>query len=493
MTFEDHRVGKFPDSSWAWPQGGNHLLLEAAISPDLARAEHAARDWLTHNDIDDASFHENRLQLAIAARLGKSIQDLPEFPRLAGLQRMLWTKSRMAYREALPALKEMASAGILIMLLKGAARVAADPAAQKSRVSHDIDILVKPEDAHQALDILTKHNWETSTGESTFALKKRLLDARSINMFYGHFGDIDLHLRAFSHGQENNELEHEIWKSAQKHMLFDVPVFLPCPEDRLATSIWSSALDGHTHSDWIVDCAHVLMTENIDVNTLQERLLKLKISYQSKILFDYLRTKLNLPIPTLPALENAISQLSHTRRLSILLQAKPRSHWSRPVTIARGISKQMMLLNHKKLSPKTPGAMHVLKGSFSKNSARTGSTVGLSAIVSTEMLEAGEYEIDLTIALKLMGWRRRLEYELNSDNFNICRLRSRDLFRRKGMYQLRFMGRIVLTAGVGRLWLEARPAQNLRGPSAEEENRYNAIPFSLNRLKIREFPKIKDC
>jgi len=153
----------------------------------------------------------------------------------------------------------------------------------------------------------------------------------------------------------------------------------------------------------------------------------------------------------------------------------------------------MMLLNHKKLSPKTPGAMHVLKGSFSKNSARTGSTVGLSAIVSTEMLEAGEYEIDLTIALKLMGWRRRLEYELNSDNFNICRLRSRDLFRRKGMYQLRFMGRIVLTAGVGRLWLEARPAQNLRGPSAEEENRYNAIPFSLNRFKIRGFPKIKDC
>tara|TARA_B110000908_G_scaffold96319_1_gene113889 strand:- start:241 stop:699 length:459 start_codon:yes stop_codon:yes gene_type:complete len=152
-----------------------------------------------------------------------------------------------------------------------------------------------------------------------------------------------------------------------------------------------------------------------------------------------------------------------------------------------------MLLNHKKLSPKTPGAMHVLKGIFSRDSARTGSTVGLSAIASTEMLEAGEYEIDLTIALKLMGWRRRLEYELNSDNFNICRLRSRDLFRRKGMYQLRFKGRIVLTAGVGRLWLEARPAQNLRGPSAEEENRYNAIPFSLNRFKIRGFPKIKDC
>ena len=91
-----HIGRRFPDYGWSWPTGKLDQLLKAALLPDAeAACQHAAR-WLDENDIDLVSFREHRLLAAISDRFGRKLATHPAYPRLVGLQKMLWTKSRMA-------------------------------------------------------------------------------------------------------------------------------------------------------------------------------------------------------------------------------------------------------------------------------------------------------------------------------------------------------------------------------------------------------------
>src|SRR5882757_4397993 len=117
------RIGRrFPDYGWSWPTGSLDQLLKAALLPDEEAAGLCAARWLDENDIDKVSFREHRLLAAICDRFGRKLAAQPAYPRLAGLQKMLWTKSRMAMREAEPALQAMVDAGASVMLIKGASR-----------------------------------------------------------------------------------------------------------------------------------------------------------------------------------------------------------------------------------------------------------------------------------------------------------------------------------------------------------------------------------
>jgi len=119
------RIGRrFPDYGWSWPTGSLDQLLKAALLPDEEAASLCAARWLDENDIDKVSFREHRLLAAISDRFGRKLAGHKAYPRLVGLQKMLWTKSRMAMREAEPALQAMVEAGCAVMLIKGASRIA---------------------------------------------------------------------------------------------------------------------------------------------------------------------------------------------------------------------------------------------------------------------------------------------------------------------------------------------------------------------------------
>ncbi|TGV76618.1 hypothetical protein EN801_037660, partial [Mesorhizobium sp. M00.F.Ca.ET.158.01.1.1] len=141
-------------------------LLKAALLADDDAAAGCAMEWLSANDIDLVSFREHRLLAAICDRFGRKLAGHSAYPRLVGLQKMLWTKSRMAMREAEPALQAMTDAGCLVMLIKGASRIALDASAQRGRVAHDIDILVRPQDMRTAFDVLRDRDWQIATGVS---------------------------------------------------------------------------------------------------------------------------------------------------------------------------------------------------------------------------------------------------------------------------------------------------------------------------------------
>ena len=478
MTAPETHPARFPHPSWAWPRGDLDLLLTAIIAPDADRAEAAARAWFQTNAIDIVEFREHRLLLAIISRFGKVLSDLTEYPRLVGLQRMLWTKSRMATREALPPLLKMSEAGLSVMLFKGAARLALHPEDQKSRVSHDIDILVRPSEAARALDILVSGGWTPSSGESTLCLSASLPGLRSINLFFGHFGDIDLH--QWGYGSGHASLEARLWDKAQTAKLFDVPVLVPSPEDRLALAIHSSALEAHAHSDWLVDCARILDEDgpNLDLNRTAVNLETLGATVQAEVALGYLCDRIGLPLVDLGAIRGINRSIPAIRRAATLLQAKPRTDWTTTTQLLRAGAKAGRLRRARKPGTGPP----VLRGKIARG--RAGLPTGLSHMVAERLPSPGHCAFQASFAVLLSGLRRRYEFELNTEGQHIARLRARNLAGRKGWATLTFEGEVELPDAAGPLWIEARPGKTLRGADPEETARYEAVEFACTSAKL---------
>ncbi|WBL31731.1 nucleotidyltransferase family protein [Sinirhodobacter sp. HNIBRBA609] len=485
MSFAPVEPQGFPAPSWAWPRGGLDMLLQAALAPNEARALAAARAWFSSHDIDAAEFREHRLLVAIAARFGRQLADLPEYPRLAGLQRMLWTKARMALREAEPALREMVQSGVPVMLLKGAARIALNPDEQKARVSHDTDILVPPADYARALDILASHGWTPSTGESARCLRSRLAQTRSINLFYGHFGDIDLHQWGYVGAPE---LDQALWAGAVPREFFGVAVLVPSPEDRIALALASSALDAHAHSDWLVDCARTLQDGTLDEARLISILEAAGLLYQASVALGYLRDRIGIACPALDAIEQRAAGLGRTERVGLLLQMKPRCDWTWLSAAARGIAKQMRLSHQRHAVPRVARETW-LRGRLSRLNASDlakAQTPILSPIALGAVLP-GRYRMSLSLAVELSGIRRRAEFELGTDQAYLTRLRLRDLLGRAGWYAARFEGELVIPEGAaGQLLVEVRPSKTLRDTDEAEQRRYAALPMRLLSATIRQ-------
>ena len=99
---------------------------------------------------------------------------------------------------------------------------------------------------------------------------------------------------------------------------------------------------------------------------------------------------------------------------------------------------------------------------------------------------AGLARIRLDLVLTLPGPRRRIEFELNTREQHIARLRGRSLRRRQGPFIVRFEGEIDLPAGDHELWVEARPGRQLRSGEDEQKTlRYAALSCGVIACKLQ--------
>ncbi len=147
----------------------------------------------------------------------------------------------MALFEALPALRRIKQAGIDLMLIKGAARLATGGDSIRSRAADDIDIVVRPAQGRDALDILASEGWEPNKGISALYLREHLFSVRSTNLLKGKRGDIDLHTSPFRPGQGGRGDDEETWMRVASATLSGVAVSVPAAEDGFALAIGTAA------------------------------------------------------------------------------------------------------------------------------------------------------------------------------------------------------------------------------------------------------------
>ncbi|MEP6565459.1 MAG: nucleotidyltransferase family protein [Mesorhizobium sp.] len=475
-----HIGRRFPDYGWSWPTGKLDQLLKAALLPDEEAACQYAARWLDDNDIDLVSFREHRLLAAISDRFGRKLAAHPAYPRLVGLQKMLWTKSRMAMREAEPALQAMVEAGCAVMLIKGASRIAVNASAQRGRVAHDIDILVRAQDMTAAFDVLRERDWQIATGVSPHYLRTRLASVRSMNFFKGSFGDIDLHQLAYDGSQQSKEDDLAIWQRAVAAEFSGVDVFVPSPADRMALAIGHGGLDAHTHSDWLVDCAVAIHGGAVDWDVFNDIVARRGLAVAAAVALSYLALEIGIAVPkTVLAGTVDMADRAGLSRWSSVLQAKPRTDFGGLVWLSRGFAKQLRLKRKQgRLQQSAPDVVWRGKTTNRKIEPTPAPFVLSQTIPCPDT--TGEMVLDVTVRIAVPPVRRRIEMEINAAGRHVARVRSMVISRAGGQRVLHFRGKVTLDEARQALVLEARPSRQFRTWDDQAAvASYGALPFQL--------------
>jgi hypothetical protein len=475
-------------AEWAWPTGSLDQLLRAACQADDATAMADFILWLGLNDIDEMQFRDHRLLAAVAQRFGKRLGDCPEYPRLVGLQRQMWTRSRMAIADCTGLLSAMHAAGMTPMLLKGAARIAAHPNNQKARVAHDVDILLPPTQFRDGMTQLLDSDWHASSGASRLRLLAEAENLRAMNFFGGRFGDIDLHQWAYGDAPVHPELEADLIAGAEPAVLMGVQVTIPSPTDRLALAICHSGRDAHAHSDWIVDCAQIISEGRVDWSRLVLILTVANAVTTGRIALGYLRFRLDAPVPDAVLVKLDKSPDGGVLfRLSDTLEAKPRSEWGLVTRIVRGIAKQLRLARQRR---NHTALVRPIRGTRMRGTPAVENLVATDVFVANlPDICAGPCQFDIVVSLELPNCPRRVELELNSKTRHLTTLKYQKFSRRGGPVLLRFHGEVNLSEGTESIWISSRPGRFLRpGTKAREQARYGALPLRIASEKITPKP-----
>lgn len=464
----------FPNSGWSWPCGGRAQLLEAALLPDPQQARTVLNTWLEEHDLDEIGFADHRLLAAVAERYGRDISDLAEFPRLKGLQRQLWTQSRMRVHTVLPVLQSLVAGGVELMLLKGAARIALRPDAQRQRAHQDVDILVRNDQMQAAAKILTEQGWQTARGDTALAAVARAPATRAINFQKLPWGDIDLHRSAYHGGNYHHALDAALWQRGTKADYFGLPVLVPEAAERLAMTLSHGAWSPESHSDWLVDAADILVSDQIDWAYFTETVAKRGITGQVRIGLSYLHHHLGL---TLPAEAQAL--LRGRSGVSTLLIARAKvdlPSWLRPIRgVCYSLARARRDRSHVANVP--PLSLSIARAFTTEIS---GSSSTAAAITSERTIPTGDYHFRAELIIQAPSRRRRIELELNSENENLARFRIFAAPHANGTIRARISARIHVNVTAQSFQLILRPGTLLSpGASSEDIAKYAALPFQL--------------
>lgn len=470
----------FPNTSWAWPRGSRALLLEAALLPSQQLAQQSFYTWLLDNDLDDISFADHRLLAAISERHGGDMRGLAELPRLKGLQRQLWTQSRIRVHAVLPMLQSLIDGGVEIMLLKGAARIALRPDAQRQRAHQDVDIIVRDAQIADAARILTNQGWQTGRGDTALAAIARAPATRAINFKKLPWGDIDLHRTAYHGGNYHHALDAALWKRAARADYFGLPVFVPEAAERLAMTLSHGAWSPETHSDWLIDAADILSHDHIDWNYFKETVNKRKLGGQIRIGLSYLHYHIGMALP-----DEAQELLSGRSTFSTLLIARDKKEMSGGLQRIRDICYAISRAQRDRSR-----STHVppLKLSIARKTSHalpiSHSTT--AKVCNQKFLQKGEYDFKAELIIQAPLYKRRIEFELNSAYENLARFRIYSASHQGGNVKVTISSRIKLHMPAHELQLIARPGTLLSpGASHDEIAKYAVLPFYVAQCMLK--------
>lgn len=461
---------------WAFPRGAHHQLLQAVLAQDQATALAAARAWLSANDIDGATFREHRLLASMAQRFGRELAGHPAFPRLAGLSRHLWARAQMARQATLPALAALAGC-MPVMLIKGIARAALDPAASRGRISHDVDVLVPAGRLGEAIDLLVAAGWEPDQTASAQRLRAQAGWLRAVNLYHGRVGDIDLHQRAYRGIHQSADDDQALWQRALPVRFHGLGLWVPAAADRAAMAIMHGAPEGHAHSDWLVDLALALQDPGFDPAPFERVLAERRLEVLAEPCLAYLRDAAG---PSLEAAQLARIAMRARRRplarLAALAAATPVQQRGPLARLVRVVLRpQRRQLTHDPMPAEAPGCTCV--------HGRRLRTLppGQAAGATRQSLGARpERVLRLVLRVGFDGLRRRAEFELNTAQGHVARLSFRNLRRAPHTAELQFEVTLPEAARAQVLELSARPAGALRPCEDEAARRLRApLPFTV--------------
>ncbi len=273
------------------------LLTQAALAPhDQAMA--AWREWRAAYDIDKTPWPDVRMLGAVAARIAMLEPDASIRPRIVGVRKFLWVQSQICLRHAAGGLAALQRAGVPVLLMKGAARIASDPASAQERLIRDVDVLVPPDKQQQAFDMLRDEGWLLVPEKWQIEWHKWAPVAahHAWSMSKGK-SEIDLH-HFSNHLNRLRGDDDGLWARSLTLEWRGVTIRVPSPADALMLALthgvrWSQ----DSSADWAVDASALLDAGNVDwdVFLAEAKARMLQVVLLSGL--DYLSNVLHKHVP----------------------------------------------------------------------------------------------------------------------------------------------------------------------------------------------------
>lgn len=273
------------------------LLARAALAPQ-DEAILAWQTWRAAYDIDTTPWSEVRMLGAVASRIEMLEPDAAIRPRVLGIRKFLWVNSQICLKNAISGLTALNRADILVLLMKGAARIARNPSCAQERLIRDVDILVplgREQDAFKTLEedgwSLVAEDWQISwrrwapvAGHHAWSLAKKKSE---IDLH--HFSNFLNRLRGDDDG---------FWARSIPIEWHGVKVLVPSPADALVIALihgvrWSQ----DSAADWTIDSSALIDEGNVDWQIFLEEARRRKIQTALLSGLVYLRDALHKKIP----------------------------------------------------------------------------------------------------------------------------------------------------------------------------------------------------
>lgn len=469
----------------AWPSAPVDHLLRAIALPDKAEAAAAWRAFEQGSDFESLGWGEFRLVGQAANRIADLAPDSPNRPRIAGIERSLWSRSQLVIREAGSALRALSDADVAIMAVKGAARAAAGDPLARGRVVNDIDLVVAPADVARAYDVLVGDGWVPAGSGTPIFQRTRLGQVSGINLVRSRFGNVDLHRTAFPAPFDDADGDAAMWRRATPGLLHHAAVFVPSPTDAVLVALAHGALDAHKSSDWLMDIVSAL-DAGVDWDLLVECAGRRRLEAAAAIALGYVDARLGRSVPagTLPTLEKSASRRP-LRMLGTIAEMRPKERGSVFFWFLRAIAKQRRLWLAERKSRTPLIWMSALPARRGQDSAG----MALAHPLNLDGRRPGEPwhgRIDVSIAAELPPVWRRVDFEVNAGDRHLLRLRglARNGGRRVGHFRFRFT--LTLASNDPVPVLEAAPSRSFNTDAPDNEvERYAAPRFALSALRVR--------
>lgn len=240
-------------------------------------AEQAWRSWSETAILDDISWPQMRMLAAIAPRVGQMDPTYKDLGRLKGFRRFVFAHTNRTLHATRPMLVALAEAGIDMLLIKGAARLAENPSIAAERVIADIDVVVRIEDWARACAVAEREGWWNNVAptamDNSFADRyaaKHSIDFSQTGPEDRGYGRLDLHHHA-RHICRMPDDDLGIWSRARPTRFLDLDFFVPDATDQLLLMLTHGVRRvqlPNSALDWALDAAFLIREREIDWSRL---------------------------------------------------------------------------------------------------------------------------------------------------------------------------------------------------------------------------------
>jgi hypothetical protein len=278
-----------------FPTRQQMLVLEASLLP-AEQALAAFRKWVGLIDLDaDFEYDTFRLLPLMYDNLHRHGVSHPLMSRLKGIYRQTWYKNNKLFADLGPVLEALHGAKIPVLLLKGVPLIEHYYRNIALRPMADIDVLVPPARAREAIELMTPFPYQRIADPSADFMKFR----HAMGYWSPGNGEFDLHWHALYECQDAGA-DDFFWKHARPMRFGGIDSLAPDATGLLLhTVIHGFRWNPEPPIRWIPDALAILRTAGgeIEWDAMADYAGEQKLNHRLRLPLQFLQQHFAAPIP----------------------------------------------------------------------------------------------------------------------------------------------------------------------------------------------------